>query len=624
MGGFSAKVLFIDLDSGTFDEEFIGEQTLRDFLGGYGLGARLLFDRIPKGADPLGPDNMLGILTGVLTGNDLPYVSRYIVVGKSPLTGCWGDANGSGFFGPQLKRSGFDGVFFRGISRKPVYLLLEKGKYELYDARDLWGMDTYRTEDIIKEKYGAKAEVACIGPAGEKQSLIASVVTAKGRVAARSGLGALMGSKRLKGVVVLGGSRLRVDDQEKVKALRRKYIGQFRDGMGASDFYSTTGTPGYIKTGFENGDAPVKNWYGSLPEMGDISEYSYENISRYITRRKSCYRCPVADWGNVRLDRGPYRLEEESHIPEYESASALGSYCLNTNFESVIKCNDICNRYGMDTISAGAIAAFAIQCYEEGILDKSDTDGIELTWGNHASIVKLVEKIAGRDGFGGVLADGVKAASQRIGRGCGKYAIHVGGQELPAHDSRFEPSMASIYRNNATPGRHTQDVQYVVPPGLAEYLADVDFSFSNGKKRDSMRGRARAQKALSCMNHCLNASGMCLFGFLSSDIDFMPECISAVTGWDVDLDELLVTGERIANMRLAFTLRQGINPFKLAYPDIALGKPPLAAGPLKGVSVDIDILTEEFCREMDWDVETGRPSGERLNTLGLGYLAGRI
>jgi aldehyde:ferredoxin oxidoreductase len=325
----------------------------------------------------------------------------------------------------------------------------------------------------------------------------------------------------------------------------------------------------------------------------------------------------MACWGEVTLDKGPYALKEESHIPEYESSSALGSYCMNTDYESIIKCNDICNRYGIDTISSGATAAFAINCFEEGILGIKETGGIELRWGDSLSIVRLIELIARREGIGEVLADGVKIASERIGKGSEKLAVHVGGQEIPAHDPRFEPSMASIYRNNATPGRHTQDAQYCVPPKLAEAFPEVDFSFSFGNKKDIFAGRAKAQKILSSLNHCVNASGACLFGFLSTEVDFLPECISAVTGWTIDLDELIVTGERIGDARLCFTLREGINPLKLNMPDIVLGKPPLKNGLTKGITIDMDLLTEEFCSEMDWDIETGRPSKGKMLSLGL-------
>ena len=617
-GGYAGKIAFVDLSTGKVEEESLDEKVARDFLGGYGLGARVLYEKIPKGADPLGPENILGFVTGPLTGTAIPFVSRFTVVGKSPLTGCWGDANGSGSFGPKLKFSGYDALFVSGQSSKPVCLLVGGGSLEIVDAGELWGKDTFSTEDAIKAKYGQRAEVACVGPSGERQSRISAIITSKGRAAARSGLGAVMGSKRLKGVIVRGSRKVPVAIPEAVAALRTKYSQQMKDGVGFADFYRTTGTPGHTEVAVRTGDAPVGNWFGNVTELADVSQFSYETIkSNYITGRSTCYGCPMHDWGHAMIREGPYKLDEETHIPEYETTAMFGPNCRNTNYESIIKCNDICNRYGIDTISTGSIVAFAIQCYQHGILTRKDTDGLELAWGNHESIVRLTERIARREGIGELLSEGVKIAAERIGRGAENFAIHVGGQELPGHDPRFEPSMASIYRNNATPGRHTQDAQYCVPAKLAELYPDVDFSFSFGAKSATMHGRAKAQKILSSLNHCVNASGMCLFGFLATQVTFLPEAVSAVTGWDVDLNELVKTGERIGDLRLLFTLREGINPLKLAVPGAAIGSPPLEDGPTKNNSVDIDLITREFCAEMDWDLETGRPSVRKLRELGL-------
>jgi aldehyde:ferredoxin oxidoreductase len=537
----------------------------------------------------------------------------------------WGDANSRGGFGPFLKLSGFDGLFFRGISEQPVYVLVKSGTIQILPASDLWGKDTYATEDLLKSRHGKKAEIACIGPAGEKLSLISGVITAKGKAAARSGLGAVMGAKKLKAVVVLGGGQVPVAKPEEVDLLRKKYAKQIQDGVGFAGSYTTTGTPGYIETGALNGDSPVRNWFGiGVSELKDISAFKYENIAKYIVRKGTCFRCVMGDWKHVRVTNGPFAVPEEVHVPEYETASAFGSYCLNTDFESIIKCNDLCNRYGMDTISAGSTIAFAMKCYEEGLICAKDTGGIELRWGDPQAIVALLEKMVRREGFGDLLADGVKRAAGKIGRGAERYAVHIGGQELPAHDSRFEPSMASIYINDATPGRHGQASQYCVPPKLAELKKDIDFSFSFGNKRDLYTGRAKAQRILSNLFHCVSSLGMCLWGYLSTEVTFMPECYSAVTGWDVDLDELIDTGERIGTLRLAFNIREGISPKTLRFPPIALGVPPLGDGPTKGITVDLEALSREYFAEMDWDWETGKPTRKKLKALGLDWLANDV
>ncbi len=620
MNGYIDKLAFIDLTTKKVIIEALGNSIARKFLGGYGIGSKILYEKQKLKVDPLGEYNTLGILAGPLTGTPLPFVSRYTVVSKSPLTETWGDANSRGFFGPYLKFSGFDGIFINGISDKPVYILLENGKVSIYDALSFWGKDTYETEDLLKSKYGKKAQIACIGPAGEKLSKISAIITSKGKAAGRSGMGAVMGSKKLKAIVALGGKKVPIANTDLVEELNKKYIEQFKNGTGFSDFYSSTGTPGYTEAGAESGDSPIKNWYGTPEDIKDFSGYKYEKMEKYIVKKGSCYKCPMADWKYVIIKDGPYKMTEKAHIPEYESASAFGSFCLNTNPESIIRCNDLCNRYGIDTISTGATIAFAMSCYQDGIINIKDTDGIKLTWGNHQAIVEMTEKIAKRDGFGDILADGVRLASEKIGKDSEKYAIHIGGQELPAHDPRFEPSMASIYLHDATPGRHGQASQYSVPPKLAELMPEVDFSYSFGNKRDIYTGRAKAQKVLSSLAHCVNAMGMCLWGYLSTEVTFMSECYSAVTGFDVDMKELLITGERIGTMRLAFGLREGKSIVERKIPDIAIGKPPLKNGPTKNISIDLKKIRGEYFQEMDYDINTGRPSNKKLKELGLGWL----
>ncbi len=625
IGGYAGKLAFVDLGSGKTREQSVDEDLARKYLGGYGFGANLIYQSIGAGVDPLGEESLLGFLTGPLTGSSLPVVSRYTVVGKSPLTGLWGDANSRGAFGPYMKFAGFDGVFVTGIARKPVYLVVQNGRIEIADAGDLWGRDTYETEDLLKARHGKKAEIVCIGPAGEKKSRISGVITSKGKAAARSGLGAVMGSKMLKAVVVIGSGEVPIARPDVVAQLRRKYVEQIRSGLGFAGMYTSTGTPGYIETGAINGDSPVRNWYGiGAQELKDTSPYKYENIEKYVVRKGTCFQCTMGDWKHLRVQTGPFAVPDEVHVPEYETSSAFGSYCNNTNFESIIKCNDICNRYGMDTISAGSTIAFAMKCFEEGIITSRDTGGVELRWGDSAAIVAMLEKMVRREGFGDILADGVKLAAERIGKGSERFAVHVGGQELPAHDARFEPSMASIYINDATPGRHGQASQYCVPPKLPELKTDIDFSFSFGNRRDIYTGRAKAQRILSNLFHSLSSLGMCLWGYLSTEVTFMSECYSAVTGWDVGLDELVTTGERIGTMRLAFNIREGTSPKKLSYPPIALGMPPLSDGPTKNITVDLETICREYYTEMDWDWATGKPTKRKLQELGLEWLAGDI
>lgn len=610
LGGFVGKFFWVDLTTGEIEEETPDDELLRDFVGGYGVGARLIYNRQPAGVDPLGPENIVGILTGPLTGTPAPTGTRWAVVGKSPLTGTWGDSNASGFFGPAMKFAGCDGVFFTGASETPVYLLVDDGRAELKDASALWGKDTYETEDLLKAEYGDGAEIACIGPSGESLSLISAVIHAKGRAAGRSGVGAMLGSKKLKAVVVRGEQDVPLADADAVAELRKKYIGQIRSGVGFADLYRETGTPGYTVTGAEIADSPTKNWKGVGPiDFPNPEPLGFEPLVEAGRERKACWRCPIACWGHVEVEYQGSKVW--AHVPEYETASAFGSDLLNNDLGSVVKANDICNAYGLDTISAGATIAFATECYENGLISKDDTDGIELTWGNHEAIVAMTEKLAKRDGFGDVLADGARVAAEKIGGEAEDYAIHIQGQELPMHDPRFEPGLGLIYQIDATPGRHTQASQYIAPVGL-----DRDIP-AFGENRDEQEGRGRHLKVLSALTHVMNASGMCLFGYLSTEVTFLSEFLTAITGHSYSLEDLVTVGERIADIRQAFNVREGINALAFSIPKRAYGMPPLEEGPTAGVTVEIDTLLKEHLEEMDWDPESAKPRAEKLIELGM-------
>ena len=302
-----------------------------------------------------------------------------------------------------------------------------------------------------------------------------------------------------------------------------------------------------------------------------------------------------------------YSYAEGAHKPEYETLCMFGTNLLNDNVESIIKVNDICNRYGLDTISAGSTIGLAIECYENGIITKEDTDGIEMTWGNHKAIVAMTEKLAKREGFGAVLADGAKVAAEKIGKGAEQYAIHIQGQEVPAHDPKFGFPLTTSYRMDATPARHTQGRDDIAPPGL---LPDFDSK--------SFSGRGEAQRIATSFHHVMNAIGMCMFMYVSlPDVKVVTEFISAVTGWDVTMDELIKTGERISNLRHAFNIREGLNPLEFKVPDRLLGRPSQKEGPLAGVTVDEDTMVKEDLAAMDWDAKTAKPSKKKLQELGL-------
>jgi len=606
--GYMGKMLTVDLSGKELKEEILDEKLCRDFIGGYGIGARILYDRMKAGVDPLGPDSILGVMTGPFTGTDAISGTRFTVFGKSPLTGCWGDANSGGYFGAYIRFSGYDGVLFMGISEKPAYLFIDNGKAELRDAAHLWSKDTYETDDILKTELGKDVAVICIGPSGEKLSRVSCIMHNKGSAAGRAGLGAIMGSKRLKAVAVKGKMKVPVADEKGVKELRKKYLKQLGGHM---DWIKKYGTTFVTVQSAESGDSPVKNWGGvAVNDFPDAKPLGAEPFDERKLKSQACWRCPVGCEAIMKGGTGEYQYEEGSFRPEYETIAMLGTNCLNNNIESIMKANDICNRYGIDTISAGAIMAFAMECYDKGLVSKGDTGGIEMTWGNHKSLVAMMEKMAKREGFGDVLADGVKIAAEKIGKGAGEYAIHIHGQEVPGHSPVAGLHWPATYIANATPGRHTQGSEGFSQELMPEY------------EPGSISGRGQAHRVGTRQQHVIMCTGTCLFvnGALPSYY-IIEEFMRAITGWDITLDELLVAGERIENVRQAFNIREGINLLNFEVSGRILGKPPHKVGPLAGITVDADTAVREYIVAMDWDPVTARPSEKKLRELGLDDIA---
>lgn len=606
ISGCAGKLLWVDLTQKKLKEETLDAGMIRDYLGGYGVGAKILFDKMAPGADPLGSDNILGFMCGILTGTEAVGGSRYVVVGKSPLTGGWGDGNSGGDFGPFLKFAGYDGVFFTGVSDKPVYLAIKDGNAEIRDADHLWGKDSNDTEDLLREEMGDKnTKVACIGPSGERLSLIASIMNNKGRTAARSGLGAIMGSKKLKALAVISSDKtVPVEDSEKAKEMRKKHLKSLRDS-----FLKKFGTPGILNMCAERDDTPTKNWAGVAPiDLPEFTKLGGDQVVEEQKRKYACWHCPVACGGHMKEGTGRYKYKENVHKPEYETLGMFGPDLMNTNLASIIKSNDICNRYGLDTISAGAVIAFAIECYENKLITQEDTDGLEMTWGNHESIVAMLGKIARREGLGDILADGVKVAAEKIGKGSEQYAMHIGGQELPAHDPKVGLQWAISYPLDATPGRHCQGGEGPMCPGVLPEYDPMSF-----------KGRGVPHKIGKCFSHAFNAAGLCMFvvGDCYSDGQDFVEALNIIGDWNLTMDDVLKIGERIANLRIAFNIREGLNPVEIYIPDRIMGNPPKVKGPNAGFTIKREEAFNEYLQAMDWDLQTAKPSADKLRELGL-------
>jgi len=618
--GYLGKMLFVNLSDGKIQEEELSEELARGFIGGYGIGARVIYERMKAGADPLGPENIFGLGTGPLTLAGTVSTCRFTAMGKSPLTGYWGDANSGGNFAIALKASGYDILFFEGRADHPIYLRISNGKPEIMDARHLWGKDTFETDQTIRdENPGKDFKVACIGPAGEKCVRVAAVINDGGRAAARSGLGAVMGSKNLKAVACYGYQRPGIFDKDKVKSL----VAAVNDDMinqpsGMYMVLSSTGTPGAMVPHLNTHDVPIRNWGGNTIQDFPKEKWGkvgWDAMEKYVVEKYACEDCQIACGGYLDVENEKYGVQH-SHKPEYESLAAFGPNCLNDNMESLIYANELCNLYGLDTIGTGSTIALAIECYENGLLTKKDADGLELTWGNSDAIIELVHKIAKREGIGDLLAEGGKAAAAKIGKGAEELAMHVGGEMMPMHDPRQAPGWGATYASDPTPAKHTRGGTQFAEGGMAPKHVMKLLGLPAKLEKYNPEGKGKYHAVIAGWQHLINTAGACLFAADGLNFRFI-DLMRAITGWDLNAENMVQTGQRIATMLHAFNLREGFKPADFIIPPRVCGNPPLKAGPLKNVKLDIEELKRQYYDAMGYGVDNGDIRKETIERLGL-------
>ncbi|MFX1375164.1 MAG: aldehyde ferredoxin oxidoreductase family protein [Promethearchaeota archaeon] len=617
--GFFGKIVWFDLSNESFKEEVLPEKIYRQYLGGYGLAAKIIYENMPAKADPLGHEAILGIFPGLLTGTVAPLSGRYMVAGKSPLTGTWGDANSGGFFGPEIKKCGFDGILIKGISTTPKYITIIDDEIKIIDASEIWGLDTVEAEDKLKNKHG-NVQVACIGQSGENLSLISGIVNVKGRIAARSGFGAVMGSKKLKAIVLRGNKKIPLSNKDSLLNHSKEYNNKIALAKGGMvTILKKYGTAaGNVFSG-SSGDTPVKNWAGNSKDdfpTEKLNKISAAEIDKYKQKDFGCFSCPVGCGAIMKI---PELNIEETHRPEYETCASFGPLILNDDLMSIFTVNEMCNRAGLDTISAGGTVAFAIECFENGLINKDDTDGLELTWGNSDAIIKLVRKIIKREGFGDILADGCKRASEKIGKGSEKYAITSMGQELGQHDSKFMSSLGFAYAFDPTPGKHTNssiDMIGTGPIAKNDYLEGFILPKDFRKMGDE---RFEAHMLVNSLSQFSNNLGLCMFSAMFQKYP-MKELIDAATGWNISIEELIRIGRRIQTLRQAFTIREGIILAENELPGRAIGDPPFESGPHTGKTIDYKNDYRGFCEKIGWDPKNGYPLKETLADLDLDFI----
>ncbi len=620
-GGYAGKIGFIDLTTDKIEIVKLDEKLARQYIGGQGLGARILFEHQKKGIDPMGPESYLGFTTGPLTGTKVPTGGRYMAVCKSPLTGGWGDANSGGYFGAELKAAGWDAIFVNGQASAPKYIAVNDERLEIKDAAHLWGQDTVETEDTIRKEAGdKKIRIATIGPASEKLSLISGIVNDAGRVAARSGVGAVMGSKKLKAIAVRGSGKARIADKDGLAALRKNFIKEMKEMGGFAQTLMEHGTCGITGGGVASGVTPVKNWQHtgeqSFPNLEKIADA--DAIIAHQSRKYGCANCPIACGGIFNVDGGKYPVGE-THKPEYETIGAFGTMCMCDDFEAIIKLNDMCNRSGLDTISAGTTLAFAMECYENGIITEKDTDGIVLTWGHAEAMIEMTAKMIAREGFGDVLADGVKMAAEKIGKSADQFAMHVGGQEPGLHNALYLPSRGTGFVCDPTPGRHTAAPMARIDAGPGQWAPYPELQIGEFV-RYSYTGKGPISATASRYLQVGSSAGVCIMPMMFFGNYPLVEFFNAVTGWNLDVDEVLTTGARIQTLRQCFNLREGIAPQDIKLPSRMIGSPPQKEGPVAGVTVDVDNLAREYRQAMGWDPNSSKPQNSTLEKLGLTQL----
>jgi aldehyde:ferredoxin oxidoreductase len=421
-----------------------------------------------------------------------------------------------------------------------------------------------------------------------------------------------MGSKRLKAVVAVGDAKVAMADPEGMKQAIEKHR-EFMKQQGFFGVLSQYGTAGITAASCASGDTPIKNWGGVPDDFPTVSQISDDRVMAIQKRKYACWRCPIGCGGETIVENGNYA--SKTHKPEYETLGAFGTLCLNDNLEAINMCNEICNRQGLDTISTGCTVGFAIECYENGIISDEDTGGIKLTWGNAEGIVAMTRAIADGTGFGKVLCDGVQKAAERIGKGAEQYAIHIGGEEVPMHDPRLNPGLATSYKMDATPGRHTQMSAWTIegefaPPGLYDKPFD----------KYTYEGKGEAHAVVSNNHHAATSAGMCMFAWCNLRPDALVDSLAYTTGHQYTLEEVQQLGARIAALRIAFNLRDGVRNVDIPVPGRVVGTPPLEAGPLQGVTVDLDTQVRDYLAAMGWDTETGVPTKETLEGLGLDFV----
>jgi aldehyde:ferredoxin oxidoreductase len=614
--GYAGKFLQVDLTAGICSTFTIDEERLKKFIGGSSLAASLYLERFDLHADPLSPENPLMLINGPMVGSGFPGSSRFAMASKSPQTGIWGEAACGGNFGPELKRAGYDGIIITGKSPNPVILSITNNQAEIISADHLWGKDIYETTNLLKVP-DKNIKVMAIGPAGENLVVFSAIANDRAHYIGRTGLGAVMGSKNLKAITARGNQAPGKADEVKYKEMFKAAVAEIKDSAFAESIH-LMGSDAAMDLGTMTGDVPFKNW-SSAEDPAISSQLSGPTLSEhYLTKAHACSNCPVACKRIVIVKDGPYQTEEGPG-PEYETCGTFGTLIMNSDLAAVIKANELCNRYGMDTISAGSAIAVAMELYEKGILSAETADGMKLEWGNMETVMELLGKIARREGFGDLLARGSVSAAKHFGSDAVDSVAHVKGLDLPMHDPRGYHGMGLAYMMSNRGACHLQHAAMGMEQGMVSWPQLFDMK----EDYDGQTSEGKAQMVFNAENYGIlgNSLSICHYVLYCLKPETIRDAFNAITGYHVDFNDLLVCGAR------DWTLKRGINNLLgITVKDDVLPKKILTAlndGARAGSVPDMQLLRDEYYAIRGLTPE-GIVSEEKLTELGLLELKAKL
>ena len=604
MNGYLGKILRVDLDQARLWDEDLNEDYARAYVGGSGLAARYLYDMLEASTDPLDPRNPLFFLTGPLVGTSMTSAGRYSVCARSPLTGIWGEANSGGFFGPELRYAGYDGVLITGRAEQPVWLSILDGQAALHPAGDLWGSDIYATQTRLREKLGdPKVRVACIGLAGENMVKLAGIANDHGRFAARTGLGAVMGSKNLKAIAARGTRQVPLYAPEEYRAVTNQILALYKDDFPAKSLRAY-GTAGYLNLSHMLGDLPIR--YFQLGEYAPADDLSGVDLAdKYLTRNTACHKCVIACG---RETQSTTYDDPKVDGPEYETLGALGSLLMIFDLEAVIHAGHLCNLYGLDVISMGVTIGLACELFERGLLTQADTGGLDIRYGDAGMVFRLIELTARRQGFGAVLAEGNAALAERAG--VPELSATVNRLEIPMHEPRAYLGMAVTYALSPRGACHMEGDLFNLDLGQSNV---EEVGLTPGDRHENTFEKGRTSARLQAWRNLYNSLTLCQFE--NPGVQPILAAVNAATGWNLVAEDLMTLGKRIVTIKRLLNFKLGLTKANDRLPEILLK--PLKEGGAAGFTPDMPALLAGAYAEYGWDVETGRPTPETLAALGV-------